>query len=68
MSHKKGGKIASSSLNKMIKSSYKSRKDADEDVNGMKLDKSLSTKKSKVYTDDKGHAHIVHRGTSGIHP
>ena len=64
MSHKKGGKISADSLNKLIKSSYKSRKDADEDVNGMKLDKSLSTKKSKVYTDDKGHAHIVHRGTN----
>ena len=64
MPKKAGGKISATALNKMIKSSYKSRKDADENIDGMKLDKSLSTKKSKVYTDDKGHAHIVHRGTN----
>ena len=62
---KKGGKVSSTTLKKMLESSYKSRKDADENIDGMKLDKSLSTKKSKVYVDDKGHAHIVHRGTTG---
>ena len=65
MSHKKGGKIASSSLNKMIKSSYKSRKEADENIDGYTLDKSLSNKKGKVYVDANGKAVVVHRGTTG---
>ena len=65
MSHKKGGKIASSSLNKMIKSSYKSRKEADENIDGYTLDKSLSNKKGKVYVDANGKAVVIHRGTTG---
>ena len=65
MSHKKGGKIASISLNKMIKSSYKSRKEADENIDGYTLDKSLSNKKGKVYVDANGKAVVIHRGTTG---
>ena len=61
---KKGGKISANSLNKMIKSSYKSRKDADPEIDGYKLDTALSTKKAKVYSKD-GKAVVVHRGTTG---
>ena len=63
--YKKGGKISASSLNKMINSSYKSRKDADADIDGYTLDTALSTKKAKVYFDKNGKAVVVHRGTAG---
>ena len=65
MPKKAGGKISASSLNKLINSSYKNRKDADEKIDGYTLDKSLSTKKGKVYTDDKDKAVVVYRGTTG---
>ena len=65
MPKKAGGKIAPSSLNKMIKSSYKSRKEATPEIEGYKLDKSLSNKKGKVYVDANGKAIVIHRGTSG---
>ena len=65
MSHKKGGKIAASSLKKMIESSYKSRKEATPEIDGYKLDTALSNKKGKVYVDANGKTIVVHRGTSG---
>ena len=47
MPKKAGGKIAASSLKKMIESSYKSRKEATPEIDGYTLDKSLSNKKRK---------------------
>lgn len=48
-------------LGKFVKASYAKKKDVNE-VNGAILDKSLSTKRSKVYVKD-GKATVVHSGT-----
>ena len=63
MSHKKGGKISAASLNKMIESSYKSRKEATPEIDGYKLDTALSNKKGKVYVDANGKTIVIQRGT-----
>jgi len=58
---KKCGGMSNIDLGKFVKASYKKKKDATE-VNGAILDKSLSSKRSKVYVKD-GKATVVHSGT-----
>ena len=55
-------KVTSSELNRLVKNSYKKKKDVKE-LPGYELDKTLSTKRSKVYTDAEGHAIVSHAGT-----
>lgn len=59
---RKGGYLKPSSLSKFIKASYSKKKDVPE-VNGYKLDKSISSKRSKVYVDPEGKAVVTHAGT-----
>lgn len=59
---RKGGYLKPSSLSKFIKASYSKKKDVPE-VNGYKLDKSISSKRSKVYVDSEGKAVVTHAGT-----
>lgn len=61
--HDKVGGISNKDLQSFVKSSYKKKKDAK--VEGYDLDKSLSTKRSKVYTKD-GKAVVAHAGTDSL--
>jgi len=54
------GGLSSKDLSKFVKASYKKKKDAT--VDGAVLDRSLSTKRSKVYVKD-GKAIVAHSGT-----
>jgi len=61
MNQRKIGGISLKEVGQFVTGSYKKKKDANE-VNGAVLDKSLSTKRSKVYVKD-GKATVVHSGT-----
>ena len=56
------GGISSKDLNRLVKNSYRKKKDI-KAVDGYTLDRSLSTKRSKVYKDAEGHAIVTHAGT-----
>jgi hypothetical protein len=63
----KGGKISASSLNKFIKASYKTNKEAPEEIDGYIIDKKISNQFGKVYHNPTtGKAVVIHRGTKGI--
>ncbi len=63
-----GGKIDSDSLKKMLNYSYKFNNKDDTNINGYKIDKELSGRRTQVYkNDDKNHVIIAHRGTQDIH-
>ena len=56
------GGISSKDLNRLVKNSYRKKKDI-KAVDGYTLDRSLSTKKSKVYSNAEGEAIVTHAGT-----
>jgi len=58
-----GGIVSHGELKNFVKASYKKKKDAD--VEGYKLDRELSTKRSKVYTKD-GKTVVTHAGTDSL--
>lgn len=58
-----GGKMAIGDVKKLLKSSYNKKPS---DINGFKIDKSLSGERVQVYTDKDGRAYVVHRGTQGF--
>jgi hypothetical protein len=58
-----GGIVSHGELKNFVKASYKKKKDAD--VEGYKLDRELSTKRSKVYTKD-GKVVVAHAGTDSL--
>ena len=59
----RGGALAIKHVNKLLQLSYDKKM---EDYDKFKLDKSLSGRRVKVYTDDDGRAYVVHRGTQGF--
>jgi len=59
----KGGKMKIRDVQNLLKSSYKNNM---ENVDNFKIDKDLSKKNTKVYTDEKNKAYVVHRGTSNL--
>jgi hypothetical protein len=61
MNQRKIGGMSLQDVGRFVTGSYKKKKDVNE-VNGATLDRSLSTKRSKVYVKD-GKATVVHSGT-----
>ncbi len=63
-----GGKINVKTLHNMIVNGYKKKSHASDNIDGYKLDKSLSGDRAQVYhNSDTNHLVINHRGTSGLH-
>ena len=60
-----GGALTSHEVNKFVKASYKKKRDA-KTVGDYTLDRSLSSKKNKVYVDPQGKVVIANAGTSSL--
>jgi hypothetical protein len=60
-----GGSISTEELGKFVESSYKKKSDA-QNVDGYQLDKSLSTKRDKIYTNDQGKVIHTIAGTDSL--
>ena len=58
----KGGGLKSITFQKLLEASYS----GDEKVEGFTMDKSISSKTSKVYVHPSGQVVVAHRGTSGV--
>ena len=56
------GGISSNDLNRLVKNSYKKKKDI-KPISGYELNKELSSKRSKIYSNAEGQALISHSGT-----
>ena len=54
--------ISSKELNRVVKNSYKKKKDI-KPISGYELNKELSSKRSKIYSNAEGQALISHSGT-----
>jgi hypothetical protein len=61
----KGGAISTDELGKFVEASYKKKGEV-QDVNGYKIDNELSTRRNKVYTNDKGEAVVAIAGTDNM--
>jgi len=61
----KGGAISTDELSKFVEASYKKKGEV-QDVNGYKIDNELSTRRNKVYTNDKGEAVVAIAGTDNM--
>jgi len=59
---RKGGYLKPSELKKFINASYSKKKDVQK-IDDYTLDKTISSKRSKVYVDSKGKAVVTHAGT-----
>jgi hypothetical protein len=62
MVKRKGGYLKPSELNKFIKASYEKKKDVQK-IDDYTLDKTISSKRSKVYVNPEGKAVVTHAGT-----
>ena len=56
------GGISSNDLNRLVKNSYKKKKNI-KPISGYELNKELSSKRSKIYSNAEGQALISHSGT-----
>jgi len=61
----KGGAISTDELGQFVDASYKKKGEV-QDVNGYKIDNELSTRRNKVYTNDKGEAVVAIAGTDNL--
>ena len=62
--YQRGGALPTDTLRKVLDNSYTQTRD---DIDGYKVDKSLSGKRAQVYVNADGKAIVSHRGTSGLH-
>lgn len=61
----KGGAISTDELGKFVDASYKKKGEV-QNIDGYKLDKELSTRRNKVYQNDKGEAVVAIAGTDNL--
>lgn len=59
---RKGGAISDAELGKFVEASYKKKGEV-QNIDGYKIDNDLSTRRNKVYTNDKGEAVVAIAGT-----
>ena len=61
----KGGAISTDELSKFVDASYKKKGEV-QNIDGYKIDNDLSTRRNKVYTNDKGEAVVAIAGTDNL--
>lgn len=61
----KGGAISTGELSKFVEASYKKKGEV-QTIDGYKIDNELSTRRNKVYTNDKGEAVMAIAGTDNL--
>ena len=61
----KGGAISTNELSQFVDASYKKKGEV-QNIDGYKIDNDLSTRRNKVYTNDKGEAVVAIAGTDNL--
>jgi ribosomal protein L34E len=61
----RGRAITGNQVKQFVAGSYEDKKGTTKDIDGYKLDESLSSRKAKVYVNPEGKAVVANRGTKG---